>query len=150
MKRLIGLIGLSILVVLATASTPAAALTTTSFTLHGSIAGGVTQAHPGDVLVFSFVGKNTGATNVGASLQTRTITNLTADAVAVTECSFNGVAGSGDGQGFCEPGTWPHGQTVGAIISVTVGNTLGPATLKECVLVGSTFAPCVTLSIKVL
>jgi hypothetical protein len=145
------------------AATPtAAASTATSFSLHGSVAGGVTQGPPGAVVIVSFVAKNTGI-NVGPGtsgngpalyVMPGGSINTYGVGTSVTDCIWDGNAtGGGDGPGACEPGSWAHGQTIATVFAVALGSVLGPATVKACVYspppYTPTYGPCVTLTVKV-
>jgi plastocyanin len=143
----IGAIGVSAVlaaVVSSAAAQTSAAQASVSFSISGSVAGGVKAASPGDQVTFVFMEKNTGTVSVPEDLVLQSLSNAT---VENWSCVVRGSIFNPDTPN-CEPGFLAPGQSSSLVLSVTVTGTPTVAA-KVCLLNETSGAagPCKTLSV---
>jgi plastocyanin len=115
-----------------------------SFSVSGSVAGGIKTASPGDQVTFVFTEKNTGTVSEPEDLVLESLTNAS---VENQICVVGGATFNPDGTS-CEPGFLAPGKSSSAVISVTITGTPTVAA-RVCLFNENTGAtgPCKTLSI---
>ena len=122
--------------------------TTTTFTLKGSIAGGITTIQSGQTLTYVFTEVN--QTTKGAYEDLGLVHTANVSLVDMT-CVFRGAAFNADTP-FCEPGLVKPGQRASMVATTTVTGASGAAaSARVCLLNEKTGAkgPCKTLSVPI-
>lgn len=156
MRRLVITLGIvSLLALLGAASisaAPRAAATpaaTSTYTLTGSVAGGVKSAELDDPVTFVFKMKNVGTTT-GVE-RFLVITKVVGAKNVHQGCvASNGFEFNPDGQN-CEPGALKPGQSSSAVVQALVAGATAGVTVQACVEPGGPGAPngpCLTLKVS--
>jgi hypothetical protein len=133
---------------LAFAAPSRSAATTTTFTLKGRIAGGITTIQTDQTLTFVF--REINHTTAGAP-EDLNLTKVTNVSVAAITCVVpGGFAINSDGRS-CEPGTVKPGQHASMVVTTTVTGSSGAASARVCLSNGNTgvIGPCKTLSANI-
>jgi len=120
---------------------------TRSFSVHGSVAGGV-KTDTDNLLTFVFTEKNTGSVSGEEFLVLKSVTK--ASIVAYSCVLPNGHSINSDGDN-CEPGFIKPGQVASSVLDLRVTATSGYVSAETCLENGTNghTGPCKTLSVQI-